>query len=147
MIFLVFNFLRSMALRAGCDFSLGCHDKIGEGNVCVHGGANDRGDHFDTERFCLLYVVIAAVERVSKHFPWAEVLLLCSLNEWDQGMGIAIMRRLNDHSGNQGESIFFFTGAISLGDLYLIPLPLVAVIACIRVRGILHGVGGNVLIY
>lgn len=56
MIFLVFNFLRGVALRTGADFSLVGHDKISEGKACVRGVAHDRGDYFDIKRLCLLYV-------------------------------------------------------------------------------------------
>ena len=54
--------------------------------------------------------------------------------------------RLDGDMSDQGKRRFIFSSAVGFGDLNLIALPLVAIVAGIGVRRVLQGIAGNLLV-
>ena len=54
--------------------------------------------------------------------------------------------RLDGDMNDQGKRGFIFSSAVGFGNLNLIALPLVAIVAGIGVRRVLQGIAGNLLV-
>src|SRR4030042_5396603 len=82
----VFHFNRSTPLGACADGGLITHGKVSQSKGVFLGFSHDRGNDLDTQLFGLLAVLIAFRP---------ETPFLSAFNEGNQGVGIALVSRLD----------------------------------------------------
>ena len=87
-----------------------------------------------------LDIFVTAIMRIAKEQFRMSIMCLQLIQHRFDGILIRAMSRLNFHTGNQLHFIRFATG---LTNLSLIPRTFVAVIARVRIRGILHDIAAG----
>ena len=137
---------RNLPLWTGADFFIFAEAEVGEAQFGLWLFSRHRSDQFDPQFCGLLMVFSTSVSSVRQGFFGRKSELLCALNGGKQGSGIMLSGRLDGDMSDQGKRGFIFSSAVGFGDLNLIALPLVAIVAGIGVRRVLQGIAGNLLV-
>ncbi len=137
---------RNLPLWTGADLFIVAEAEVGEAQFGLWLFPRHRSDQFDPQFCGLLMVFITSVSGVHQGFFGRKSELLCALNGGKQGSGIMLSGRLDGDMSDQGKRGFIFSSAVGFGDLNLIALPLVAIVAGIGVRRVLQGIAGNLLV-
>jgi len=135
-----------MALWAGNNPPLFRYRKVGNRKVPFLGSAHEGCDQFQPVLLlCLLAVLITSIEGIGNDLLRGYITLLYGFNGRDEGMGIAFMGRLHMDIGDEVKPLFLLIRAIGLHELHLIPLVPMSAIGCIGIRGVLEGIGRDLL--